>query len=156
MKLTDITVARTIPAPAEKVFDVWLDPKSPGGPWFGAERTILNPAVDGLFYHAVKHEGRMWAHYGRFLQVERPRRVEHTWVSEATRGVETTVLVTFEPRGDQTEVTLRHSGVPDDEMGRQHGDGWNWVLSMLAERFGASPSAPASPEALQASQASDR
>jgi hypothetical protein len=45
------------------------------------------------------------------------------------------VRVTFEPRDQQTEVTLRHSGVPDDEMGRQHAEGWGWVLSMLAERF---------------------
>jgi hypothetical protein len=47
-KLTEIKVARTIPASAEEVFDVWLDPKSSGGPWFGAGRVILNPAVDGL------------------------------------------------------------------------------------------------------------
>jgi hypothetical protein len=33
----------------QNVFDVWIDPKSPGGPWFGAERVILNPVVDGLF-----------------------------------------------------------------------------------------------------------
>ena len=71
--LTDITVARTIAAPAEKIFDVWIDPKSPGGPWFGAERVILEPVVDGLFYFAVKHEGRIWAHYGRFLEIDRPR-----------------------------------------------------------------------------------
>jgi len=43
MNLTDITVSRKIPAPAEQVFDVWIDPKSPGGPWFGAERVIVNP-----------------------------------------------------------------------------------------------------------------
>jgi uncharacterized protein YndB with AHSA1/START domain len=135
MKLTDLTVARAIPASAEKVFDVWMDPKSPGGPWFGAERIILNPAVDALFYFAVKHEGRTWPHYGRFLRIDRPSAVEYTWVSEATQGVESVVTVTFEQRGDQTEVTLRHSGVPDDEMGRQHKDGWTWVLSMLAERF---------------------
>jgi WD40 repeat protein len=60
LKLTDITVARTIPASAKKVFDVWIDPKSPGGPWLGAERVILNPVVDGLFYFAVKHEARTW------------------------------------------------------------------------------------------------
>ena len=143
MKLTGITVARAIPAPAERVFDVWMDPKSPGGPWFGTERTIINPVVDGLFYFAVKHEGRTWSHYGRFLRIDRPRSVEYTWVSEATRGVESIVAVTFEPRGDQTEVTLRHSGVPDDEQGRQHKDGWAWVLSMLAERFASQPSVPA-------------
>jgi uncharacterized protein YndB with AHSA1/START domain len=135
MKLTDITVTRTIPAPAEKVFDVWIDPKSPGGPWFGAERTILNPVVDGLFYLAAKHEGRIWPHYGRFLQIERPRRIEYTWVSEATKGVESVVLFTLEPKGDNTEVTLRHSGLLDDEMGRGHKEGWTWALSMLAERF---------------------
>jgi uncharacterized protein YndB with AHSA1/START domain len=135
MKLTDITVVRMIPAPAQDVFDVWLDPKSPGGPWFGPERVILNPVVDGLFYHAVNYEGRTWAHYGRFLRIDRPLRVEYTWVSEATKGVESVVAVTFETRGDQTEVTLHHSGIPDDEMGRQHKEGWAWVLSMLAERF---------------------
>jgi len=145
MKLTDITVTRTIPAPAEKVFDVWIDPKSPGGLWFGAERVILNPVVDGLFYHAVKHEGRTWPHYGRFLQIDRPRRVEYAWVSEATKGVESIVLFTLEPKGDHTEVTLRHSGVPDDDMGRQHKEGWTWLLSMLAERFTSRPPAPPSP-----------
>src|SRR5712675_571084 len=109
LKLTDITVSQTILASVEKVFDVWIDPKSPGGPWFGSERTILNPVVDGLFYFAVFHEGRTWPHYGRFLQIDRPRFVEYTWMSEATKGVESVVAVTFAPRGGETEVTLRHS-----------------------------------------------
>ena len=99
MKLTDVTVSRPIAGPAEKIFEVWMDPKSPGGPWCGGERVILKPVVDGLFYLAVKHEGRTWPHYGRFIQIDRPRRVEYTWVSEATQGVESVVLITFEPRG---------------------------------------------------------
>lgn len=135
MNLINLTVTRTIPAAAEKVFAVWIDPQSPGGPWFGAERSIVNVAVDGLFYLAMKHEERTWPHYGRFIQIDPPRRVEFTWVSEATKGVESIVAVTFEPRGEETEVMLRHSGVPDDELGRQHKDGWTWVLSMLGERF---------------------
>ena len=137
MKLIDLIVSRTVQASPAQVFDVWTNPKSPGGPWFGAEHVILNPVIDGLFYHVVKHEGRTWAHYGRFLQIERPRLVEHTWVSEATRGVESIVSVTFQPRDGQTEIVLRHSGVPDDEMGRRHEEGWGWVLSMLAEQFKA-------------------
>ncbi len=135
MNLIDITVTRIIPAPPAEVFDVWIDPHSPGGPWFGAARLIINPVVDGLFYSAVIHEGKTWPHYGRFIAMERPRRVEHTWVSEGTRGLETIVTVTFEPQGEQTNISLTHSGVPDDEMGRRHKDGWTWVLSMLAERF---------------------
>ena len=144
MKLTDITVTRRIPVPAEQIFDVWIDPKSPGGPWFGAERTILNPVVDGLFYFNVKHEGRTWPHYGRFLQINRPRLVEYTWMSEATKGAESVVAVTFESRGDETEVTLRHSGVPDDELGHQHKEGWTWILAALAERFVSTHAAPSS------------
>jgi uncharacterized protein YndB with AHSA1/START domain len=88
--------------------------------------------VEGLFYLAVKHEGRTWPHYGRFLEIDRPRRVEYTWVSEATQGVESVVTVSLPARADGTEITLRQSGVPDDEMGRRHKDGWSWILSMLA------------------------
>jgi hypothetical protein len=47
--------------------------------------------ADGLFYFAVQHEGRTWHHYGRFVRIERPRHVEYTWVSEATKGVESVV-----------------------------------------------------------------
>ena len=61
MKLIDIAVTRAIPAPVENVFDVWIDPKSPGGPWFGAKP----------FYFAVEHEGRTWPHYGRFVLIKR-------------------------------------------------------------------------------------
>ena len=67
--------------------------------------------------------------------VDRRRCVEFTWVSEATRGVESVVLFELKPQGDQTEVTLSHSGVPDDEMGRRHEAGWTRVLATLAERF---------------------
>ena len=141
MDFTEITVTRTIPASAEKVFDVWIDPKSPGGPWFGAARVILNPVVDGLFYLAAEHQGRTWPHYGRFLQIDRPRRIQYTWMSEGTKGAESVVTLTFEPRGDETEVTLRHSGVPDDETGRKHKDGWAWILDMLAQAMAARRSA---------------
>lgn len=133
MKFTDITVVRTIPASAEEIFDAWIDSNSPGGPWFGAERVILNPVVDGLYYFAVKHEGRTWPHYGRFVQLDRPRLAEYTWMSEATKGAESVVTLTMEARGEQTEVTLRHAGVPDDELGRQHKEGWTWILSALAD-----------------------
>jgi uncharacterized protein YndB with AHSA1/START domain len=135
MKLIEISLSRTIAATPGDVFDVWLDPKSPGGPWFGAERVILNAAVDSLFYHCVLHEGRTWAHYGRFVRLDRPRLIEHTWVSEATRGIESTVTVTLESKGDGTLLTLRHADLPDDDMGRQHQEGWTFVVGSIADRF---------------------
>jgi uncharacterized protein YndB with AHSA1/START domain len=134
-KTVELMVTRTIAASPAQVFDVWLDSKSPGSPWFGVARAIVQPVVDGLFYHLVRFENHDWAHYGRFIALERPRRIEHTWVSEATRGLETRVELSFEAQGEQTLVTLLHRNVPDDEMGRRHEQGWGFVLGAVAERF---------------------
>jgi len=129
MNRIELTVSRTIAATPAEVFDVWLDP------WFGPERAIVNASVDGLFYHCVRHEGRDWAHYGRFVRLDRPRVIEHTWMSEATRGLESTVVLTFEPNGAGTLVTLRHTNLLDDDMGRQHEQGWTFMLGAIADRF---------------------
>ena len=142
MELYDLTMSRTIPASVAEVFDVWLDPKSPGGLWFGCERLIINPIVDGLFYNVFMHEGRGCAHYGRFVRIDRPRRIEHTWVSEATRGLESVVTLTLEPRDGQTQVTLLHTGLPDAEAVRQHEAGWTSMLSALNEQFTLQAAAP--------------
>jgi len=134
-KTTQITVSRAIPASPADVYNVWLDPKSPGGPWFGPARILFNGVVDGLFYFAVEAEGRTWAHYGRFVELSPPTKIVHTWMSPATLGLETTVTLTFEPQGDHTLVTLAHAGVPDDEDGRQHEAGWTWVLDTIFQKL---------------------
>lgn len=138
-KTIELKLTRTVHASPAEVFDVWIDSKSPGSPWFGAAKAILQPVVDGLFYHSVQFEGQGWAHYGRFLVLDRPHRIEHTWVSRATCGLESVVKLTFEPTGDQTRVNLQHTGVPDDSMGRQHREGWGYVLDSVVGRFSRSP-----------------
>jgi len=54
-------------------------------------------------------------------------------MSEGTKGAESVVTVTLQQSGDQTDVTLRHAGVPDDELGHQHKEGWTWILNALAD-----------------------
>jgi uncharacterized protein YndB with AHSA1/START domain len=135
VKTFDFSISRTVPALPDEVYDAWLDPKSPGGLWFGVERVIVNTAVDGLFYHSVKHEGRSWPHYGRFIRLERGRAIEYTWVSEATRGLESIVTITLASSSGGTDVTLHHANLPDDDMGRGHKDGWSSYLDVLTQRF---------------------
>jgi uncharacterized protein YndB with AHSA1/START domain len=137
MKTIELTVSRLIPATPQEIFDVWLDPKSPGGPWFGADRVVVDARVGGLFHHAMKHEGREWAHYGRFIHLDRPRLIEHTWMSEATRGLDSIVRIVLEAQKEGTSFTLVHSGLPDDAMGRQHHEGWTFITDAIAKRFGA-------------------
>jgi uncharacterized protein YndB with AHSA1/START domain len=137
IRTTELTLTRTIAAKAADIFDRWLDYKKPGSPWFGTKKAIVNPVVDGLFYHAVYFEDHDWAHYGRFLALERARRIEHTWVSEATKGLESVVTFTLEPQGTGTLVTLNHRNIPDDEMGRRHRDGWGFCLDALGKAVSA-------------------
>ncbi len=135
VKTTELTVTRTFPATPSEVFDAWLDWKSPGSPWFGAERAIVHPVVDGLFFHIVHFEDHDWAHYGRFIALDPPRRIQHTWVSEATRGLESVVTLTIDGQKDQARVRLHHANLPDEAMGRRHEEGWGFVLGALAERL---------------------
>jgi uncharacterized protein YndB with AHSA1/START domain len=110
-KTIEVRVERTIPAAPPQVFEAWLTPKIPGNPWNAAERFLLNPKVDGLFYWRLKGT----AHGGRFTEIERPGRIQHTWVSPNTLGQESTVTVTFQKRGDDTLMTLVH---PDHKLDR--------------------------------------
>jgi uncharacterized protein YndB with AHSA1/START domain len=131
-KTIEFRLERTIPALPGDVFDAWLNPKVPGNPWNMAEKLILDAKVDGLFYWAV----RGIAHYGRFTEVNRPNRIQHTWISPSTLGEESTVTVTFEKKGKDTLMTLVHSDLPDTDGGRGHEKGWNYFLGIFPDQFG--------------------
>lgn len=147
MKLIDLTLTRLIRGPVADVFDVWFDPASPGGPWHGAPKVMMNLAVDGMFYFGLDRAAArakspslaeldaLLGHFGRFTKVERPRLVEHTWMSEHTHGIETNVSVSFEPRGAGTQLTISHRGLPEDESGRSHERGWTFLLGRCGAHF---------------------
>ncbi len=97
-KTLELKFERVIPAPPGEVFDGWLNPKTPGTPWNENDKLILNPKVDGFFYWLIHGT----SHYGRFTKVERPGRIQHTWMSRYTSGEELTV------DGDLSEEGKRH------------------------------------------------
>ena len=124
---------RTISAPRTMVFDGWLDPKVPGNPWNAAEKFLLDAKLDGLFFWTLNGT----SHYGRFTVVERPAQIQHTWVSPKTLGKESTVTVTFQKQGEDTLMTLVHSGIPDTDAGKGHEKGWNYFLDIFPGQFRA-------------------
>lgn len=135
-KTIELKFERVIPAPPPEVFDGWLDPKTPGTPWNENDKLILNPKVDGFFYWLI----RGTSHYGRFTQVQRPGRIQHTWMSRYTTGEESTVTVTFKKKGKDTLMMLIHAGLPNNEASKAHKDGWNYFLDKLVQTFaGGSP-----------------
>jgi len=131
-KRLEFKLERTIPASPSEVFKAWLDPRVPGTPWNAAEKFIIDAKVDGLFYWTLKGT----AHYGRFTEFVRPRRLQHTWVSPSTLGEESVVTLTFAKQARQTVLTLVHSNLPDHQMARGHESGWDYFLETFREQFG--------------------
>jgi uncharacterized protein YndB with AHSA1/START domain len=131
-KTLEFTFERTIPASPGEVFDAWLDPETPGTPWHENDKLIFNPKVDGLWYWLIRGN----SHYGRFTEIERPSRIRTAWMSRSTLGEESIVTLTFKKKGDETVMTLVHSGLPDTDGGRGHEKGWNYFLDSFPEQFG--------------------
>ena len=133
--LLRITVPRRIEASPEEVFDAWAEPDL-FRRWFEPHRAILRKAaVDELWYWEADHVGRLWSHYCRYLRVERPRLLEFAWMSEATRGLDSRVTIEMTPSRGATDLVLTHNGLPDDEMGRGHEEGWKHFTGILAEKI---------------------
>ena len=140
IKTMELTFNRTIPASPEEAFDGWLDRTNPGTPWSMADKLILDPKVGALFYfHTRKSDGAGFPHFGRFDVLDRPRKMQYAWMSPFTRGLESVVTVTFQKKGEDTLLTLKHANLPDDEMGRAHEEGWNYFLGLLEKQFERKP-----------------
>src|SRR5262249_9374667 len=88
-----------------------------------------------LYYWLFINEaGEQKPHYGRFTIVDHPAKVQYTWMSLHTRGLESLVTVTFQKKGEDTLLTLRHENLPDDDYGRGHEKGWGQLVSHFLVR----------------------
>lgn len=125
----DVKVERTVAAPQDKVFAAWLDPSVDGCPFKDHDELVLTPKVGALWYWLVHSQH----HYGRFLEINPPTRILHTWVSRYSAGLETIVTITFEKKANATRVVLRHTGLPNAEYGEAHREAWQRILGELQD-----------------------
>jgi uncharacterized protein YndB with AHSA1/START domain len=130
-KTFKVNLTRIIPASPEKVFANWINPRTPGNPWYEGKKLIFNPKVDGMFYWFISGT----PHYGRFTKINRGSLIQHTWMSPYTEGKETFVKVTFKKKGKNTQMTLIHTGLPNTKDGKGHEDGWNFFLDGVLKHF---------------------
>ena len=131
-EMTEITVERVIAASPPEVFDAWLDPTIPGAFGHENEKLIVDLKVDGLWYWLSLGST---PHYGRFIEIKRPARIEHSWMSPNTLGRDSTVTVTFQKKGDSTLMTIHHSGLPNTEMAKAHESGWTSIMKKFEKTF---------------------
>ena len=138
---TSIRVRRRIAAPAQVLFDAWLDPESVGA-WmrpFDTARTVAqtDPVVGGVYrIDMYQPDGQVVEHVGKYVEIDPPRRLVFTWASPATQHKDSLVTIEFIESEGATEVSLTHEQLPE-YMAQAHVGGWTSAFEKLAERVGA-------------------
>jgi uncharacterized protein YndB with AHSA1/START domain len=131
MKTMTVKVERLIPASPHDAYKGWLNPKVPGNPWYEGNKLILQPKLNGFFYWYI----HTTPHYGRFTQLKSGQRIQHTWMSPYTNGLESTVTVTFKKKGTDTMMTLVHTGLPNNKDGQAHNEGWEYFMDGYVKQW---------------------
>ena len=136
-----IRVRRRIAAPAQVLFDAWLDPESVAA-WmrpFDTVRTVAqaDPVVGGS-YRIDMHQpdGKVVEHVGKYVEIDPPRRLVFTWASPATQHKDSLVTIEFIESAGATEVSLTHEQLPE-YMAQAHVGGWTSAFEKLAAHLGA-------------------
>jgi uncharacterized protein YndB with AHSA1/START domain len=135
-----LTVRREIAAPADVLFDAWLDAESLGT-WLKpsgtqATRAETDPRVGGAFRIVMELDESSVEHAGTYREIDRPRRLVFTWSSPATQFRDSVVTVTFESSSDNsTLVEIHQVGLPDEAARAGHHAGWSSILVELGRTF---------------------
>ena len=136
--MSSISVTRHYDAPAEAVFDAWLDPArarkflfaTPNGEMVRVE---IDGRAGGAFVITERRDGEDIEHAGEYLEVERPRRIAFVFAVPKFSTERTRVTIDVAPRDDgaAAELTLTHDGVLEgwEEKTRE---GWAVILEGLA------------------------
>jgi uncharacterized protein YndB with AHSA1/START domain len=135
-----LRVSRRVSAPAERVFDAWLDPVWIGrfmfGPHLRSERVVSltnEPRVGGTFHYRVERQGTEIDHTGTYREIERPRRLVFTWGVDAEEGDQSLVTIEITPYDNACELSLTHRIHPDwAEYVDRAEAGWTRILDDLA------------------------
>jgi len=130
-------VQRPLPAPPEVVFDEWLDPSALSEWMCPRPARCLNvetqPWVGGRVRFDIEDSGSVFFVTGRYLTIDRPRRLAFTWSCStwADPRVESVVTVTLKPHGDrQTLMIIEHALLPPEVVER-HAHGWTLIAGQL-------------------------
>jgi uncharacterized protein YndB with AHSA1/START domain len=113
----DFEVSDVVPAPPEVVYRAWLS-------------SVEHSAMTGGEAHIDDREGGefdAWDGYihGTTLTLEPSTRIVQSWrtANFTDEHGDSTIEVLFEGEGEGTRVRVRHSNVPEDQLGYENG-GW--------------------------------
>jgi len=136
----EIVMTRVFDAPRELVFKALTTPELLKR-WFGPHGWTLTECEVDLrvggsirIVNAIPGGGVVTIH-GEFRVVDPPHKLVYTWRMDDGAGESSLVTVTFEPRGDATEVVVVHEDIPSEPVRESHESGWRGCLDGLERAF---------------------
>lgn len=133
-----VRVTRRFTASPERVFDAWLDPAKAGQFLFATPaghmvRVEIDACVGGKFVIVERRDGQDAAHFGEYLEIDRPRRLVFVYsVGMEPKAVDR-VTVETGPLDTGCELTLTHEmDVQYAEYVSLAEEGWTGILDGLA------------------------
>lgn len=130
------TATITIRAAPEAAFDAWLDPRRAARFLAVGELTVAeftnDPREGGEFRLVMQGAAGRYEHTGRYVLIDRPRRLVFTWVSAGTEYRLSLVSVLFTPVEEGVRIDLEHEGIPGEERAKGHEGGWASILKKLS------------------------
>ncbi len=140
MSAVVVRVSRRFDASPERVFDAWLDPATVGRWLFATadgvmQRVEIDPRVGGGFTIVERRAQGDAAHYGRYLEIDRPHRLVFRFAVEPDdEGDNVTVEIVAD--GSGCVLTLTHEMSPEyASYEPQTRNGWTMVLDSLARQL---------------------
>lgn len=133
-----LMVRRTIRAPAERLFEAWVEPEQLTR-WWGPEDATCGEAeidlrVGGAYRISNEFtDGRIIWISGEFERITPPHELVYSWLVENVTDIPERVTVRFQAVEGATEVTIIHDRITDPEIRASHEAGWNGCLAGLAE-----------------------
>lgn len=134
----ELTVTKTIPAPAKSVFEAWLNPEALArfmkpGPNMSDARVDVDPREGGAFEIIMIAGEAELPHRGEYKTIKRYERLAFSWLSgHAPEG--SLVTIDFRAVSDnETELTLHHVGLPTEESRDNHNGGWTRIVEVATK-----------------------
>lgn len=136
---TGLIIKRSFNAPAEIVFDAWLDADTVGCWLFATpdgkmDSVKIDPQVGGEFEIIDKRGDELTRHIGTYLEIDRPRRLVFTFAVPQYSAEFTRVTIDIVPLDSGCELKLTHEGVLPEWRERTI-EGWTMILNALAENL---------------------
>jgi uncharacterized protein YndB with AHSA1/START domain len=131
-------VSHIFKAPAEKVFDAWLNPEMTANWMFGPavrdEEVVMieiDPQVGGSFSFLVKRDTLVVDHIGTYLKLEKPSHLEFNWGVKGMKD-SSRVIVKISPNDSGCKLTLVHELDPTwGAYLEKCEEGWSLMLTTL-------------------------